>query len=361
MYKNIGIVLLLISYFSCGNKQDKINPIKRDLTESVYSSVTIQPDSLYQVYSIVAGILDKKLVEEGDLVKKDQPIIQIINSTPKLNTQNAKLSLELARENYNGRETLLSAIEDEIISATLQYKNDSINYFRQKNIWEQNIGSKVEYDTKKLKYQLSSNNLNLLESKYNRTKNELKTALKQAENNYQTSLIATKDFTIKSKINGKVYALNKNQGEIISTMDPIASIGSATDFVIEMLVDEVDIVKIAINQKVIISLDAYKEEIFTGRVSKIYPKKDERNQTFLVEALFDEAPITLYPGLSGEANIIIDNRKNVLTIPKEYVIDGNKVITDDGELIIETGLQNMDLVEVLSGITEETPIYKPKQ
>ncbi len=361
MYKNIGIVLLLISCFSCGNKQDKINPIKRDLTESVYSSVTIQPDSLYQVYSIVAGILDKNLVEEGDLVKKDQPIIQIINSTPKLNTQNAKLSLELARENYNGRETLLSAIEDEIISATLQYKNDSINYFRQKNIWEQNIGSKVEYDTKKLKYQLSSNNLNLLESKYNRTKNELKTALKQAENNYQTSLIATKDFTIKSKINGKVYALNKNQGEIISTMDPIASIGSATDFVIEMLVDEVDIVKIAINQKVIISLDAYKEEIFTGRVSKIYPKKDERNQTFLVEALFDEAPITLYPGLSGEANIIIDNRKNVLTIPKEYVIDGNKVITDDGELIIETGLQNMDLVEVLSGITEETPIYKPKQ
>ncbi len=359
MYNRIFAVSLIIFCFSCSDKQEKINPIKRDLTESVYSSVTIQPDSLYQVYSIVAGILEENLVEEGDLVTKDKPIIQIINNTPKLNTQNAKLSLDLARENYNGSAAILSGIKDEILAATLQYKNDSINFFRQKNIWEQNIGSKVEYDTKKLKYQLSSNNLNLLKSKYNRTKNELNTAVKQAENNYKTSLISTKDFTVKSKINGKVYALNKNQGEIISTMEPIASIGSANDFTIEMLVDEVDIVKILINQKVIISLDAYNDEVFTGKVSKIYPKKDERNQTFLVEALFDEAPKTLYPGLSGEANIIIDNREDVLTIPKEYLIEGNKVKTDDGEVAIQTGLQNMDFVEVLSGITEETNIYKP--
>lgn len=359
MFNRIVVVVLIIICFSCNDKQEKINPLKRNLTESVYSSVTIQPDSLYQVYSIVAGILDQNLVVEGDLVARHKPIIQIINNTPKLNTQNAKLSLDLARENYNGSAAILSGIEDEIIAATLQYKNDSINFFRQKNIWEQNIGSKVEYDTKKLKYQLSSNNLSLLKSKYYRTKNELNTALKQAENNYKTSLISTKDFTVKSQINGKVYALNKNQGEIISTMEPIASIGSATDFIIEMLVDEVDIVRITKNQKVIISLDAYKDEVFTGKVSKIYPKKDERNQTFLVEALFDKSPKTLYPGLSGEANIVIDEREDVLTIPKEYLIEGNMVKTDDGEVTIETGIQNMDFVEVLSGITEETNIYKP--
>jgi len=188
MIKKIVVAILLsFSFFSCSGNKEKTNPIKRDITESVYSSVTIQPDSLYQVYSIVAGILDKNLVEEGDLVSKNKPISQIINNTPKLNTQNAKLSLDLARENYHGSADILSAIEDEIVAGTLQYKNDSINFFRQKNIWKQNIGSKVEYDTKKLKYQLSSNNLNLLKSKYNRTKNELKTALKQAENNYKTS------------------------------------------------------------------------------------------------------------------------------------------------------------------------------
>ena len=57
-----------------------------------------------------------------------------------------------------------------------------------------------------------------------------------------------------------------------------------------MLVDEVDIVRILKNQEVLISLDAYENQIFKGKVSKIYPKKDERNQTFKVEAVFNESP-----------------------------------------------------------------------
>ncbi|MCL5128272.1 efflux RND transporter periplasmic adaptor subunit [Algibacter sp. L4_22] len=358
--KIIQLTSLFLLMVSCSKNTDKIHPEKQNLTESVYTSVTIQPDSLYQVHAIVAGILYKNLVEEGDIILKGDALLQIENNTPKLNTENAKLSLELAQENYNGNAAVLRGIKDEIIAANLTYKNDSVNYFRQKNLWNKNIGSKVEYDTKRLNYQLSSNNLQLLQSKYNRTKNELQTTVKQARNNYQSSLINTKDFTIKSTINGKIYALYKEPGEIVATTEPLATIGSATKFIIKMLVDEVDIVKIIKNQKVIINLDAYNGSIFTGKVSKIYPKKDERNQTFTVEALFDEAPKTLYPGLSGEANIIISNKKNVLTIPKEYLINDNKVKTDDGLITITTGLQNMEFIEITSGISENTSIYKPE-
>ena len=359
--KNLCLFILSLFFITCSKEQDKILPEKRNLTESVYSSVTIQPDSLYEVYAIVAGILDKNLVEEGTIISNNDALIQIINNRPKLNAQNAKLSLNLAKENYNGNAAILAGIKEEIIAANLKYKNDSINYFRQKNLWDQNIGSKVDFDTKKLNYQLSSNNLQLLKSRYNRTENELKTAVKQAQNNYETSLIATKDYTVKSKINGKVYALYKNAGEIITTMEPLAAVGSASDFIIEMLVDEVDIVKIIENQDVLITLDAYKGEVFTGTVSKILPKKDERNQTFVVEALFNNPPIKLYPGLSGEANIIIATRDNVLTIPKEYLIDENKVKTDNQLVEIVIGLQNMEFVEVISGITEDSYIYKPKE
>ena len=357
--RSIFFLLIGLLFFSCSNSKEKILPEKRSLTESVYSSVTVQPDSLYQSYAAVAGILDQNLVEEGDLVSKNAPLIQIINSTPKLNTQNAKLSLQLARENYEGSAAVLHGIQDEINAAELKYSNDSINYFRQKNLWKQNIGSQAEYDAKELNYQLSSNNLKLLRSRYDRTKNELETAVKQAENNYKTSLIATKDFTVKSKINGKVYALYKNQGEVITTMEPLAAIGSATVFVVEMLVDEVDIVKITKGQQVIISLDAYNGIVFTGRVSKIFPKKDERNQTFKVEALFEKAPEVLYAGLSGEANIVITQKENVLTIPKGYIIEENMVKTADGLVPVTIGSENMDFVEIINGITENTYIYKP--
>jgi multidrug efflux pump subunit AcrA (membrane-fusion protein) len=346
--------------FSCSHGPDKISPTQRTLIESVYSSVTIQPDSLYQVYAIVSGILDANLVEEGDLVSKNEHLFQIINNTPKLNTQNAKFALDLARENYMGSATILSSIESEIGAAKLKYKNDSINYFRQKKLWDQNIGSKGQYDTQKLNYELASNQLRLLQNRLDRVKNELETGVKQAQNNYQTAFIATKDFTVDSKITGKVYALYKEPGEVVTSMEPLAVIGSAKRFIIELLVDEVDIVRISLGQNVVINLDAYSDQVFNGKVSKIYPKKDERNQTFTVEAIFLNRPEVLYPGLSGEANIVIAQKKKVLTIPKSYLIDNYRVQTDNGIVTIITGLQNMDYIEILSGINKDTYIYKPE-
>ena len=351
---------LFFVFFSCSNEQEKTYPVMSSITESVYASVTIQPDSLYQVFAAVNGILDKNLVVEGDIVQKDQPIIQIINSSPQLNTDNAKLALQLAQQNYKGSAAVLRSIQDEINAAKLQWSNDSVNFFRQKKLWEQKIGSKAVYDAKELAYELSSNRLRLLKNNYERTKNELRTQLLQAENNYKTSKINTTDFTVKSKIAGKVYALYKNEGEIISTSQPIAAIGNANNFIIEMLIDEVDIVKIQKEQQVMVTLDAYPNKLFAARVSKIYPRKDERNQTFLVEALFDESPKVLYPGLSGEANIVIDQRRDALLIPKQYLIGKNMVRTDNGIVEIETGLQSMDTIEVISGLQKETAIYKPK-
>jgi len=352
----IGFVLLATA---C-EKEESISPKRITMIESIYSSATIQPDSLYQVYAVISGILEKKWVDEGDLVSKNQALFQVTNNAPKLNTNNAKLALDLANDNYSGNITVLQSIKDEIKSAQMKLKNDSINYRRQKNLWDQKIGSKLEFDTKKLNFDLAKNNVIALQSKLKRTKNELYINVQQAQNNYNTSLIATRDYTIKSSITGKVYAINKKLGEIINTQEPIAVLGSANQFVIELLVDEVDIVKIAKSQEVIITLDAYKDEVFTAKVTKILPKKDERNQTFKVEAVFEIQPKTLFPGLSGEANIIINKRNQVLTIPLDYLIETDKVKTDAGIITIKTGLQNMDFVEIISGIDEKTILYKAK-
>lgn len=356
--KLLYVVLSFIILVSCSKQQQKIRPVEQSMTESVYASVTIQPDSLYQVYATVSGILDLNLVEEGDLVSANDHLFQIINNTPKLNSENAKFALDLAKENYNGSAAILKGIQDEIEAAKLKYSNDSISFFRQKNLWDQQIGSKAEYDTKKLNFELASNQLKLLKSRYNRTKNELETAIKQAQNNYRTANITTEDFTIDSKINGKVYALYKEPGEMVTSSEPLAAIGSAKRFIIELLVDEVDIVRIQNGQEVLVHLDAYEDAVYKGKVTKIYPKKDERNQTFTVEAIFEHPPKVLYPGLSGEANIIIAQKNKVLTIPKTYVTDGNQVKTDQGLITIELGLQNMEYVEVRSGIDKDTYLYK---
>ncbi len=76
---------------ACKRDPDGINPKITSLTESVYSSVTIQPDSLYEVHSTVSGILDQTFVTEGELVLAGSPLVQITNTMPELNAQNAKI------------------------------------------------------------------------------------------------------------------------------------------------------------------------------------------------------------------------------------------------------------------------------
>lgn len=346
---------------SCEQDQEKILPKKTRLTSSVYASATIQPDSLYQIYATVVGILEDNLVEEGDVLRKGDPIVKIIDRAPKLSSDNALLALQLSKENYQGNAAILKDIEDEIYAGRLKLTNDSINYVRQQRLWDQGIGSKAEFDAKKLAFELSQNQLKLQKARYNRTKYDLETKMVQAKNSYTTTKIIAEDFTVNSKINGKVYALFKEPGELVNTMEPLGAIGSASNFIIEMLVDEVDIIKIRNEQPVLISLDAYPSEVFTARVSKIYPQKDQRLQTFKIEALFTIPPTILYPGLGGEGNIVIAEKEAALTIPRAYLIQGNKVLTETGLIDVTVGLQNLEQVEILSGITGNTLLLRPKE
>lgn len=126
------------------------------------------------------------------------------------------MALKLAQENYNGSAAILNSIQEEIESAELALQNDSINYYRQKSLWEKQIGSRVEYETRKLNYELSKNKVQLLRKNYGHTEKEFISNLKQAKNNYKASQISSNDYTVNSMIEGKVYAVyyNRYQCEI---------------------------------------------------------------------------------------------------------------------------------------------------
>lgn len=346
---------------ACSSEDQRIQPRTGIITESVYATVTLQPDSLYAVYAAASGIVDEVYRMEGDEVRKGDKIMQITNDVPVLNAENARLALDLARKNYEGRAAVLKEIEKEIQVARLRVRQDSLSYFRQKNLREKNVGTQSDFDARKTTYDVSVNNLAALLNRYNRVQHELSTQLKQAENNYQTSLIATRDYAVTSEINGKVYQVVKNQGELVGPQEPVAMIGSSGRYVIEMLVDEVDIARIESGQRVLVTLDAYEGKVFSASLVKIYPQKNERTQTFKAEAVFDTAPRKLYPGLSGEANIIIRTNKSALIIPRSYLTKDDQVKTDKGLISVETGLESMDEVEIISGIGTSTYLYKPLQ
>lgn len=358
------IVIILGSLFmivACNSKEKAIYPKVGTITTSIYASAIVQPDSAYMVYSNVGGILEVCHIEEGDVVTPETSLFKVTNSTSRSNAQNASLQLALSKERYSGGSSILQSLRVSINAAALVVTNDSINYDRQSRLWKGKIGSKVEYESRKLKYEQSLAHYNMLKNEYKLKEKELKSLIQQAHNAYTAAVSQDADFTIRSKIYGKVYDVSINPGEIITPQKGLAYLGSASSFIVEMLIDEVDIIQVTLDQQVLVALEAYPEQVFIARVSKIYPQKDLRNQTFKVEARFVNSPQKLYAGLSGEANIITKVKDSALVIPISYLAGRNQVKTATGLVAVTTGLKSIDSVEIIGGIKAKTPLYKPLQ
>ncbi len=78
-------------------------------------------------------------------------------------------------------------------------------------------------------------------------------------------------------------------------------------------------------------MDSYKGQVFEAIIDKIYPIMEERSRTFKIEAHFVNPPQKLYPNLTAEANIIIQTKKNTMTIPKTYLIQDKYVLVNKDE------------------------------
>lgn len=359
-YNNLFFSLgLTLALFSCTSEPEKTHPEVEELVISVYASVLVQPENLYAVYPEASGVIERLYIQEGDTLLEGQLLARIKSPNQQLNVSSAQLKTELAKENLSGEASRLAVMEEEMETTKKQVRIDSINYFRQKRLWEQNIGSKTELESKQLQYELSRDQLNTQKQKWLQTKLELENTLSQSQNELKKSVNSLQDFSIHSKINGRVYTLHKKEGELINPQEPLAEVGATNSFLLEMQVDEVDIAQMKTGLPVVITLDAFEGRTFSAVVSKIYPTKNSLTQTFKAEARFDPPPPQLYSGLSGEANIIIQRKPQALTIPAGYLMPDNKVLTDSGEVSVRIGARSIDKVEILSGIDQSTEILKP--
>ena len=345
---------------SCQKTQESIKAKNRDMVISVYASALVKPSDLYRLYPESAGLIKDIYFEEGDTVTKGQTIAKIESVRENYDLQTAKLQKTLVEEKLAGQSNELQLIQRDINKLHSQFEIDSINYFRQKSLWAKEIGSKTELDNKKLKYTLSQQSLSAAEERLAQTSTELTNRLEQAKVSLQRSLARLDNFNITVQNNGRIYSLSKEKGESINTQEYFAEIGAKDHFILEMQIDEQDIAAVSTGQEILVTLDAYPEQNFEAIVSRIYPSKNLRTQSFKVEAEFSNRPDKLYAGLSAEANIIIDKKKDILTIPLEYLTAENKVITKDGnELTPVLGEQNMQYIEIKSGLDSLTEIVKP--
>jgi multidrug efflux pump subunit AcrA (membrane-fusion protein) len=354
--------LLIIWGCSSPEAEVGVHPTVQSITESVYASVKIYPDQYYYARTNILGTLSAIWVEEGQKVEKDQPLFAILPSA--LNQSRlvtAQINLEEAKEQYLGSSSLLGNLEKELANARNRYQLDSLNFVRQANLQKQNIGKKIDYDASQLQFKASKNQLQILEQQYQQREDQLKRQYEKANNQWVTEKELLSDYTITSKINGLVYSISKEIGDLITAQDYLAEIGSEDEWLIEMEVDEVDVSRVGIGDTVAIILEAYPNQTFRAITEFIAKKKNEKTQTFRVTGTFIERPPQLYSGLSGEANIIVGRKDNSLVIPAIYLSGSNKVLTTDGEKTVVIGVKNLSFVEIISGLDTADVLLNPVQ
>lgn len=351
--------LILLAFIACNNSSEKYYPQVNDLVESVYASVKVSPDESYQVFANKSGIIEQIYVDEGDTVQAEQLLFSIQTLEVENLLKEAELNLSKAQTDLSGQESLLKRLNLDLKLAQKQLELDSLNFNRQARLWEQQIGSEVDYEKAQLAFERSSNKLKSLQKQYAQTKSDLSNAYKKALNRFKLEEKNLKEYQVYAKATGKVYELYKEEGELINLQEAFGEIGSKGNYKVEMDIDEVDITKLNLGDTAIIRLDAYPDKAFSALIQKIYPKKDPATLTFQVEGVFIQPPSKLYNGLAGEANIIVGIHRQVLTIPTEYLKSPNSVLTEEGEQQIEVGLNNLEFVEVLSGIDTSTALLKP--
>lgn len=358
MMIKLTCLTFIIIFFSCKQKQEKTKPVTENITESVYAAGIIKTKNQYQVFSTVNGLIQQILVTEGDIVKKGDPLIRVLNETSQLYADNAKLSADYAAVKANMDK--LNEFKINIDLAKSKKDNDLLLLQRQRNLWSQDIGSKNELEQRELAYKNSTTAYEALILRYNELKKQLTFSDQQSQKNLQISVSIAKDFTIKSETNGKVYSILKEPGEMVNTQSPVAIIGDAEEFLVELQVDEYDIARIRTGQQIVIKLDSYKGQVFEAMVIKINPIMNDRSRSFTVEANLITKPPALYPNLTTEANIIIQTKEKALLIPRNYLIDESFVMMENKEKRkVTTGLKDYQKVEILSGLTVNDIILKP--
>ncbi|MDX2048768.1 MAG: efflux RND transporter periplasmic adaptor subunit [Chitinophagaceae bacterium] len=357
MNKFFLLLMSVVAFFSCKQKQQEIKPQIKELTEAVYASGTLVPEEEYKLVSTVEGYMVRALVKEGDTVKKGQLLFTLSSSSRQVQEQTAQALVQKTIPVVSNQSPILHELEGRIELAKIRMQNDSLNFVRYKNLYEQDATSKSNYEKYLLQYQGSSKDHSNLQQQFRQQKLSLALQLQQAENQLALSRNEVNNGLLKSFTDGVLYDLYKREGDLVTPNQPVALIGRGK-MIAKLLVDEDDLDKVKEGQKVLITMDAFPDKVFNATVHRIYPMLNKVEQSFRVDAVPDgPLPVGIY-GLNIEANIVIGENKKVMVIPKNALMAGDSVMIKEGskkaKVKISKGVEDKEWVQVKGGITEQS-------
>jgi RND family efflux transporter MFP subunit len=185
--------------------------------------------------------------------------------------------------------------------------------------------------------------------------------LRQIQGLISVQMEKIEDYTIVSPMDGIVLRRDGEVGEIAESGQVLFRVGVPTPLRVVAEVNEEDIPRVTVGQKVLLRTDAFLNRLLEGKVSELTPMGDSAAKTYRIRiALPDDTP--LKPGMSVEANVVTREKEGALLLPAEAV-QGTNVFVINGDhaerRAIEVGIRGTRAVEILSGLTASDRVATP--
>jgi HlyD family secretion protein len=376
------LVLGSAAFFSVkaiGNKPAKIDPEKLsqveriDLARSVVATGKVQPVTQVEIKSKASGIIQKLPVNVGDYVHKGQVICELDQNDliPALHQQEAALhvaqaALRSAQADYKRYEVEATGPDVPFLKRDM----DRARTMFGNGLIAQNARDEAEKNYEMAVQKQESAKANLGSASAAIAKAEA--ALEQQQASVSIAEENLRNATIVSPIDGIVLSRDSEVGTAVSSILVLGSsatlimtVGDLNEVYIKGKVDESDIGKVYLGQPARINVESFKDQKFEGRVTKISPMGNEKDNvtTFEVRVSISNEKHILKAQMTANAEIILDEHKGVLAIP-EGAVFYNKDKSTAAELpdptnekgfrkvAITTGVSNGSKTEIVKGLTE---------
>ena len=283
---------------------------RRDLVAAVTASGKIQPKKKVDISPDIQGRITQIAVHEGDYVTKGQFLLQIDPTLYQSEVQRAQAALATA----------------EALALQARANRDQAQRAlgRTKELHQQNpnLVSQEQLEQAQTAFDIAEANLNSATHQVDQSR----AALGSARQNLAKSHIV-------APMSGRVTRLAVEEGEVAvpgtfsREVGLLMTIADLSVIQVKVNVDETDVVRVHLADSVEVTIDAFPDTTFTGRVTKIAnsailtagastaPGTNTQAVDYTVEITLSNPPGDVRPDLSATARIITDTRKQALSIP----------------------------------------------
>jgi multidrug resistance efflux pump len=281
--------LLYVLLIGCNESQPTTQAVYRDVVEAVYASATVYAGDELSIVSMTDGRLELVMVQDGDKVNQGDLLFRLENDKQQAKLAAARKAVENAEKNAAANSAYRRELVAQKNALWARYENDSIQYNRLNNLWNQQIGKQQEVDRAYTSLQLSRADYQQLQTKLQRMDDQLTASLQDAKAQYTAALDEVKWVEIKATANGQIYDVYKLNGDFVRRGELLATLGSGDAASLQLKVDESDIRFIKPGQQLLVKLDIWPDTVLKAHITRIYSRLNKKEQAFRVDARFDTA------------------------------------------------------------------------